>query len=96
MKGVSDMKKIVGVLKILLLYLIGYIIFTSIIFLIEVLFLWKLSGGVFNVYSIFTRSINNHLLTYSIVFLVIFVANIIYNYVSVRRLNGKLNKMKKG
>ena len=78
MKGVSNMKKIIGILKILLLYLIGYIIFTSIIFLIEVLFLWRLSGGVFNVASIFTRSISNHLLTYSIVFCVILTLNTLY------------------
>jgi len=90
------MKKFVGILKILLLYLIGYAIFTFIIFLVEVLFLWRLSGSVFNVESIFFKSISEHLYTYSIVFFVILLANIIYNYVSVKRLNEKLKKIKKG
>ena len=90
------MKKFVGVLKILLFYLIGYVIFTTIIFLIEVLFLWKLSGSVFNIHSILTRSFCGNWLSYSIIFVVILILNVLYNYISVRRLNEKLNKIKKG
>ena len=90
------MKKFVGVLKIFLFYLIGYVIFTTIIFLIEVLFLWKLSGSVFNIHSILIRSYCGNWLSYSIVFVVILLFNILYNYISVRRLNEKLNKIKKG
>ncbi len=96
MRGVSDMKKVVGALKLVRFYLIGYVIFTTIISLIEVFFLWKLSGGVFNLSSIITRNICNNWITYTIVFLVILAFNFLYNYVSVKRLNDRLKKMKKG
>ena len=90
------MKKIVGALKVLVFYLIGYVIFTTIISLIEVIFLWKLSGGVFNATSIFTRSISSNWSIYTIVFIAILIFNFLYNYVSVKRLNDKLKKMRKG
>ena len=90
------MKKLIGALKVVGFYLIGYMIFTTIISLIEVVFLWKLSGGMFNATSIFTRSISNNWLIYTIVFVVILILNILYNYVSVKRLNYKLGKIKKG
>ena len=90
------MKKFVGVFKILLFYMIGYIIFTTITFLIEVFFLWKLSGSVFNIHSILTRNFCGNWLSYSIIFVVILVLNVLYNYISVRRLNEKLNRIKKG
>ena len=96
MKGVFDVKKIAYILKLALLYLIGYMIYTTIIFLVEVLFLWRLSGGVFHITSIWMRCIRGNFLSYSIVFVAILLLNVLYNYVSVIHLNQKLEKMRKG
>ena len=96
MKGVSDMKNLINILKLVLYYILGYLVFTFIIFLVEVILLNILSSGVNNFGELYLKSINGNLLAYTITYLVIFIFNLLYNFISIKRLNAKLNKIKKG
>lgn len=90
------MKNLINILKLLLYFVLGYLLFTFIMFLVEVMMLNILSSGVRNIAGLYLKSIKGNLLIYTITFLVIFILNLIYNFISIKRLNEKLNKIKKG
>ena len=90
------MKKFVVVLKLIFYYLLGYVVFTNIISLVECFFLVKLSDGVVKYVDLFIKSVRSNLLSYSVVFLMILILNVLYNYVIIKKLNSKLSKIKKG
>jgi len=96
MKGVSDMKNLVNILKLVLFYILGYLVFTFIIFLVEVILLNILSSGVSDIGELYLKSIKGNVLAYTITYLVIFILNLLYNFISIKILNAKLNKIKKG
>ena len=91
MKGVSDMKNLINILKLVLYYILGYLVFTFIIFLVELILLNILSSGVNNFGELYLKSINGNLLAYTITYLVIFIFNLLYNFISIKRLNAKEN-----
>lgn len=90
------MKNLVNILKLVLFYILGYLVFTFIIFLVEVILLNILSSGVSNIGELYLKSIKGNVLAYTITYLVIFILNLLYNFISIKILNAKLNKIKKG
>lgn len=90
------MKRFVGILKLIFCYLLGYVVFATIISLVECFLLLKLSDGVVKYVDLFIKSARSNLVSYSVVFLMIFILNVLYNYIIIKKLNGKLSKMKKG
>ena len=90
------MKNLINILKLLIYFVLGYLLFTFIMFLVEVMMLNILSSGVRNIAGLYLKSIKGNLLIYTITFLVIFILNLICNFISIKRLNAKLNKIKKG
>lgn len=92
------MKRFVGILKLMFYYLLGYVVFTTIISLVECLFLLKLGGDgvVIKYVDLFIKSARSNLASYSIVFLMIVILNVLYNYIIIKKLNKNLSKIKKG
>lgn len=90
------MKRFVGILKLIFCYLLGYVVFATILSLVECFFLIKLSDDVVKYVDLFIKSVRSNLGIYSIVFLMILILNVLYNYIIMKKLNSKLSKMKKG
>lgn len=90
------MKSFVGILKLIFCYLLEYVVFATIISLVECFFLVKLSESVVKYADLFIKSVRSNLVSYSVVFLMILILNVLYNYIIIKKLNSKLNKMKKG
>ena len=90
------MKNLINIFKLLLYFVLGYLLFTFIIFLVEILLLNILSSGATDIASIYLKSVKGNLLIYTVTYLVIFIFNLLYNFISIKRLNAKLNKIKKG
>ena len=90
------MKKFINILKLLLYFVLGYLVFTFIMFLVEVILLTILSSGVSDIVGIYLKSVNGNLLIYTVTYLMIFLLNLLYNFISIKRLNAKLNRIKKG
>ena len=78
------MKRFVGILKLIFYYLLGYVVFTTIISLIECIFLVKLSDGVVKYVDLLIKSARSNLVSYSVVFLMIFILNVLYNYITIK------------
>lgn len=90
------MKNLINILKLLLYFVLGYLLFTFIMFLVEVILLNILSSGVSDITGLYLKSIKGNVLIYTITYLMIFILNLLYNFISIKRLNAKLNKIKKG
>lgn len=90
------MKGFVSILKLIFYYLLGYVVYVTIISLVECFFLVKLSDDVVKYVDLFIKSAKSDLGSYSVVFLMIFILNVLYNYIVIKKLNSKLGKMKKG
>lgn len=90
------MKNLINILKFLLYFALGYLLFTFIMFLVEVILLNILSSGVSDIVEVYLKSVKGNLLIYTITYLMIFILNLLYNIISIKRLNAKLNKIKKG
>ena len=90
------MKNLINILKLLLYFVLGYLLFTFIMFLVEVILLNILSSVVSDITGLYLKSIKGNILIYTITYLMIFILNLLYNFISIKRLNAKLNKIKKG
>lgn len=89
------MKRLVEFLKLLLYFVVGFLIFSGIVSLIEFVLLSILSNMEPNYIEILIKNARESFKTYVVVYLVIFALNIVYNIISVKLLNDKLNKVKK-
>lgn len=96
MKGVSNMRKIINILKLVLYFVLGYFLFSLMISLVEFVLLNILSDEVTNFMKLFLKSLKGNLKIYTITYLSIFILNILYNFISIKKLNAKLDKIKKG
>jgi len=90
------MKNLINILKLILYFVLGYLVFTFVMFWVEVIFLNILSSGVNNIVELYLKSIKENLSIYTVTYLMIFILNLLYNFISIKRLNAKLNKIKKG
>lgn len=89
------MKRLVEFLKLLLYFVVGFLIFSGIVSLIEFVLLSILSNMEPNYIEILIKNARESFKTYVVVYLVIFALNLVYNIISVKLLNDKLNKVKK-
>ena len=89
------MEKVKNSLKVLLTFIFGYLLFSTIVAMVEIVFLFMLSNSAPDVAQIMVRSLKENITEYTITYLGIFVMNIILNYISIKKLNKKLNKTKR-
>ncbi len=94
MKGVSNMKKVLEFMKLVGLYIIGFVIFVIVVALVEFILLLCLSEGGGNFFNIFIEDIYECVGIYTIIFLIIFVINLICSFIITKKLNKKLNDIK--
>lgn len=89
------MQKIKNILKMILYFILGFLVFSGIAALVEFIFLNILSDMVPNYIDLFVRDVPKSLKVYCIVSLVVFVLNVLYNLISIKILNDKLNRVKR-
>lgn len=89
------MEKVKNSLKVLLTFVFGYLLFSTIVAMVEIVFLLKLSNSAPDVAQIMVRSFKQNIAEYTIIYVGLFVINIILNYISIKKLNKKLNKIKR-
>ena len=89
------MQKIKNILKMILYFILGFLVFSGIVALVEFIFLNILSDMVPNYIDLFVRDVHKSLKVYCIVSLVVFVLNVLYNLISIKILNDKLNRVKR-
>ena len=89
------MKRFINILKLILYFGLGYILFAVIISLIEFVFLNILSEEACHFGKLFLKSFKGNLSSYTITYLVIFILNLLYNLISIKILNAKLKNSRK-
>ena len=89
------MKKIITILKRLLYFFGGYIIFTIIVALIEFIFLTKLSNENPQFLTLLQKSVEENFEAYTCIFLTVFIINLIIVSIVTKMLNNKLRKIKR-
>ena len=89
------MKKVIAILKRLLYFLGGYLMFAIIVALIEFIFLTKLSSEKPMFFSLLQKSLEENFEAYLYISLMIFIINLIFIAIVTKILNRKLNKTKR-
>ncbi len=95
MRGVSKMKKLTNILRLLLYFGLGYLLFNVVVSITEFVFLIILSNGKIEFWGLLLKGFKENLKVYTIIYFIIFVLNLLYNLISIKILNAKLNKIKK-
>ena len=88
------MKKLLFFLKLCLYFLIGNIIFNVVCSITEILVVNNL-GMNLKFIDVYTNRYTNNLFIYTIIYFFILIAIRIYDMISVKILNKKLNKIRK-
>ena len=89
------MKKFITVLKRLLYFFGGYIMFAVIVALIEFIFLIKLSSTTPQFLDLLKKNFTQNFEAYTCIFLTIFIINFIIVSIVTKILNNKLRKIKR-
>lgn len=88
------MKKLLFFLKLVLYFVIGYAIFNFDCTITEILVVNNL-GMKLKFIDVYTNRYINNLFMYMIIYCIILIGNYIYNIISVKILNEKLNKIRR-
>ncbi|MBQ8299190.1 MAG: hypothetical protein IJX99_04890, partial [Clostridia bacterium] len=89
------MQKIKNILKMILYFTVGFLVFSGIVALVEIIFLNVLSDTVPTYIELFIKAVPRSAKVYCIVSIVVFVLNVLCNLISIKVLNDKLNKVKR-
>lgn len=89
------MKKLNTIFKLLLSFIIGYLLFTLIISFIDVVLLLKLSDETIHFSKLFLDALHQNISTYALIYLLIFLFNLIYSLISIKILNKNLSIIKR-
>jgi len=89
------MKKLLLLFRLCLYYIVGILLFTT-LFTITELYILKDSGMNLKFFSSYITNFSNNLLIYTLLYFILIVSIRIYDILSVKKLNEKLQKMKKG
>mgnify|MGYP003371643186 FL=1 len=88
------MKKLLFFLKLGLYFVIGYVIFNFVCTITEILVINNL-GMKLKFIDVYTNRYINNLFIYIIIYCIILIGIYIYNIISVKILNEKLNKIRR-
>ncbi len=88
------MNKFKHILKIVLLFILGNIIFNCTISITELIVLSKISNIKIDFYNLYIENITKYAIIYIIIFLVIYFLDCIYKKILIKKLNEKLSRMR--
>jgi len=87
------MKRKISYMNSLFYFIVGYIIFT-ILFLITQIIKLNILGFNGNIAEIYVNSLSVNFVCYIIIYFIIVLLNLIYNITTTKKLNKKLKKIK--
>lgn len=90
------MKKIKNLFEILLYYIIGFFVFSIIVSIVEYIFVLCLSDSPESVLELLSINFKKCSKIYTLIFICMYVLNLIYGFVSVKLLNENLKQIKRG
>ena len=96
MKGAYKMKKVSNIIRLLLYFVLGYLLFTLLISFTQYLLSVFFSNAKYYFGELLKWNFKDYIGIYTILYLFIYVVNYMYITISVKRLNYKLKKIKKG
>ena len=96
MRGGFNVKAMKILLRIVLYYVLGYLLFNCIFALTQFFTLTILRYSSSNIIEIFTNNLILNLIIYTVIYILIVISNFIYKVKVTNKLNIKLKKIREG
>lgn len=90
------MRRLTDLFEILLYYIVGFLIFSIIVSMVEYIFVLCLSDSTESLLELFNINLKKCIKVYTIIFVFMYLLNLIYGFISVKLLNEKLKQIKWG